>query len=282
MDSPNPRSRPGRIESTPTEIPEELFDLAPLASHVCVLTGAGMSAESGIPTFRDPTHGLWENYNPEDLVSVQGWQADPHLVWAWHLWFQRLCASCEPNAGHRALGRWARLANTSAAPKIDIVTQNIDDLHERGGSEVLAHLHGDISTLRCADCGLVTDKHALAPTNPASFPAEDAPRIPPPRCTTCGGYIRHSVTWFGEALPTEAIDRAMTSAMTCDLMIVIGTSGSVYPAAGLPRLAADRGVPVVEINPRDTELTASMDVVWREGAAVALPALVAVLIDHHR
>lgn len=277
MDANTPPRRPARLQSTPTEIPEELFELINDVSHVCVLTGAGMSAESGIPTFRDPTHGLWEQYNPEDLVSVEGWAADPQLVWAWHLWFARLCASCEPNAGHIALGRWERMAKGGRAAKLDVVTQNIDDLHERGGNATVSHLHGNISKVQCYDCGLETNTHALAQTNPASFPPNDATRIPPPRCSTCGGLIRHAVTWFGEALPTRAIDAAMNSAMTCDLMIVVGTSGSVYPAAGLPRLAAGRGTPIVEINPRDTELTAQMDIVWREQAAVALPALVAVM-----
>ncbi len=255
-----------RPPAAPLEIPEDLFELAQEAERICILTGAGMSAESGVPTFRDPIDGLWENYSPEDLVSVAGWETDPAVVWAWHLWFAALISRCRPNAGHRALGRWQR-AGAKLGTTVEIITQNIDDLHERGGAKVGAHLHGEIMELRCSECG--AKAHA-----PLSYPGQPQARITPPRCPFCGGYIRHCVTWFGEELPRRDIDASIDAASSCDLMLVIGTSGNVYPAAGLPHLASGRGVAVVEINPRDTALSHEMDIVWRESAAIALPALV--------
>lgn len=263
-----------RPDSAPIEIPDDIFDVLRDAQRVCVLTGAGMSAESGVPTFRDPIDGLWEHYEPEQLVSIEGWHSDPGTVWAWHLWFATLIARCSPNAGHRALGRWHRVWQRRGEGTIEVVTQNIDDLHERGGATPISHLHGEINKFRCFECG--------APASPMlSWPAEPQASIPPPRCPICGGYIWPGVTWFGEALPAKAIDAAVQSAMTCDAMIVIGTSGVVYPAAGLPKLAAGRGMPIIEINPRDTDITHDMDIVWRESAAIALPALVDGIVGDH-
>lgn len=238
------------------------------------MTGAGISAESGVPTFRDPIDGLWETYEPEQLVSVEGWESDPGVVWAWHVWFAALISRCSPNPGHRALGRWNRNWTRTEQGLIEVVTQNIDDLHTRGGLAPIAHLHGQITKFHCSECG--------APASPIlSWPTEPTPSMPPPKCPICGGYIRPSVTWFGEALPTKAVDAAVQSAMTCDAMLVIGTSGAVYPAAGLPKLVAGRGKPVIEINPRDTDITHHMDIVWRESAAVALPALVDGVVSDH-
>ncbi|MDO5701398.1 MAG: NAD-dependent deacylase [Bowdeniella nasicola] len=263
-----------RLSDTPTEIPDELYDMCGQARRVVVLTGAGMSAESGVPTFRDPIDGLWENFEPEQLVSVEGWRTDPGTVWAWHLWFAALISKCSPNPGHRALGRWARTWQRREAGTVEVITQNIDDLHERAGLIPISHLHGSITTFLCSQCGAKAQ-------SVLSYPKEPSAHIMPPRCPVCGGYIRPAVTWFGEELPRKDIDAAVEAAMGCDLMLVVGTSGTVHPAAGLPRLAAGRGVPIIEINPRDTALTHDMDIVWRESAAVALPALVdGVLGDH--
>ena len=258
-----------RDRYSPVILPPDIGATLASARDLFVLTGAGMSAESGVPTFRDPVDGLWERYDPNQLVSVEGWAADPDVVWAWHLWFASLVARCQPNAGHRALGqladRWEERGR-----RVRLATQNIDDLHERGGSRDVAHLHGEVARFYCETCGRdATDEVAL-PDAPVASAA-------PPACPACAGLIRPAVTWFGEALPAEAIDAAIEGAMTCDAMLVIGTSGAVYPAAGLPAMASGRGVPVIEINPHPTELSASVDHVWRESAATALPALVRAL-----
>ena len=252
--------------SADVHVPPAILDLARRARRVTVLTGAGMSAESGVPTFRGAEGSLWEEFDPVTLASPRGWDADPELVWAWYAWRMGLVRGVEPNAGHRALARWAAQGET----EIRIATQNVDDLHERAGSEVLAHVHGSLFALRCAECDVPF-------TGEVDIPAEPVQRLEPPLCTECGEYVRPGVVWFGEMLPEGAFDAALEACFEADLVLVVGTSGIVYPFASLPDIAAGHGVPVVEINPADTELSAGMDHVWRASAATALPALVAAL-----
>ncbi|MDN5699333.1 MAG: NAD-dependent deacylase [Kocuria sp.] len=252
--------------STPEQIPTEVLELARSARHVTVLTGAGMSAESGVPTFRDAQTGLWERFDPTELATPEAWENDPAQCWAWYAWRASLVRGAEPHPGHRAIARW------QALPEIDlrISTQNVDDLHERAGATVLAHVHGDLFALRCADCG--------APAGVGYPPVrEPVARLDPPVCQQCGGLIRPGVVWFGEALPEGAFQDSVEAAQEADLVVVVGTSGLVYPAAGIPDLAAARGVPVIEINPQPSEVSASADHVWRATAGQALPALVATL-----
>lgn len=237
---------------------ERARGLAREAKVVTVLSGAGMSADSGVPTFRDAQTGLWARYDPAQLATPEAWRRDRALVWAWYEWRRALVAACEPHAGHRGLAEWGRRAD------LRIVTQNVDDLHERAGSAVLSHLHGSLFVHRCDRCGAGVE---LDEPDGREIPE----RLEPPPCA-CGGHIRPGVVWFGEALPAGAMDQAIASIGESDLVVVVGTSGIVYPAAALPGIAMDAGVPVLEINPHATDLLA--DVGWQVSAAEGLPLLV--------
>ena len=224
-----------------------------------------MSAESGVATFRDAQTGLWETFDPEELASPEAWQRQPDVVWAWYLWRHHLVRAVEPNAGHFALADWQNRAD------VRVVTQNIDNLHERAGSRHVAHLHGSLFDFRCSRCG----KHYLAelPEMPEPLGAVD-----PPLCE-CGGHIRPGVVWFGEALPDEPWQQALEAVAGADVVVVVGTSGIVYPAAGLPSAALAQGIPVVEVNPDSTPLSGSATVSVRDTAAKALPSLLDLLHD---
>lgn len=252
--------------SSSAVVPPSVAALARGARRVTVLTGAGMSAESGVPTFRDADTGLWARFDPLDLATEAGWRRDTPLVNAWYLWRVALVRGCRPNAGHVALAEWG----TRRGVTLSIVTQNVDDLHERAGSPVLSHLHGSLLAYRCDACA--------APGVLPPVPQAPLERIDPTPCAACRiGRLRPGVVWFGEHLPQRAFDDAVDVCRDADLVLVVGTSGIVYPAASLPYLAKDYGVPVVEIDPNPTELTPDADQVWRATAAAALPALVAAL-----
>ncbi|GAA6525278.1 NAD-dependent deacylase [Intrasporangium sp. DVR] len=228
-----------------------------------MLTGAGMSAESGVPTFRDAQSGLWERYSPEELATPQAWRRDRPFVLAWYLWRFGLVSTVEPHAGHRAVAGWAG----ADGPEVAVVTQNVDDLHERAGSSEVVHLHGALADWRCEDCAQRYD-------GPLPSVAEGVDRVEPPRCGACGAAIRPGVVWFGEALPLGPWSEAVARVEDADLVLVVGTSGIVHPAAGLPAIARAAGAVVVEVNPVETEVSDVAHHVWRETAAVALPALV--------
>ena len=233
--------------------------------RVTVLSGAGMSAESGVATFRDAQTGLWATFNPDELASPEAWRRQPEVVWAWYLWRYHLVKAVEPNAGHKAVADWQQRA------EVRVVTQNIDNLHERAGSDWVAHLHGSIFEFRCSRCG--TEYHGeLADI------AEPVDALDPPRCT-CGGTIRPGVVWFGEALPDGPWERAVEAVALADVLVVVGTSGIVYPAAGLPSAALAQGIPVIEVNPDATPLTESATATVRDTAARALPGLLDRLDD---
>lgn len=243
-------------------VPSDLVDAARRARKIVVLTGAGMSAESGLATFRDPNTGLWERFRPEDLATPRAWDADPSLVWAWYLWrFERIHL-VDPNAGHTALASWER----DGGVDLTIVTQNVDNLHERAGNSTIHHLHGSIAAFRCSECERPFE-------DPVDVPAEPVERIPPPACPACWGLVRPGVVWFGENLPIGPWEEAVDECSGADLVLVIGTSGMVYPAAGLPAIARSEGAFVVEINPGDTMISDQVHLTWRESAARALPAL---------
>ena len=248
------------------EIPGQLLERARTATRVCILSGAGMSAESGIPTFRDVQVGLWERFDPMELATPEAWRADPEQAWAWYAWRASLVSGAQPNAGHLALARWQQRDGV----ELTIVTQNVDDLHERAGAQVLAHLHGSLYALRCSECE--------APSG-AAYPQVDEPvaHLDPPACEECGGAVRPGVVWFGEALPEGAFYDAVEAAQQAELVLVVGTSGLVHPAATLPYLAAAAGAHVVEINPHESEVSETAHEVWRATAARALPALVDAL-----
>ena len=238
--------------------------------RVCVLTGAGMSAESGVPTFRGGKDSLWSRFDPMQLATADAWRTDAPLVWAWYRWRMARVRAARPHAGHHALADMA-----ARGAQVSLVTQNVDDLHERAGSRVDAHVHGDLFALRCFDCGYA---------HRGDLPAFDAQalRVEPMACASCGGRIRPGVVWFGEALPEEAWQAAETAARDCALMLVVGTSGLVHPAAGLPALASYHGATIVEINPEPTVLSATADHVWRASAASALPLLLPLVPETPR
>jgi NAD-dependent deacetylase len=234
-------------------------DLLSSARRLAVLTGAGISAESGVPTFRDITSGLWAKYDPMQLASERGFRADPALVWRWYAWRRGLVTHAQVNAGHQALSD-AR----SQFDAFDLITQNVDGLHARAGSSPI-ELHGNILRTVClARCGfLEIDPQRLPPGEP-------------PRCPNCGDWLRPDVVWFGEMLDPVKLRKAQTAAAGCDVMLVIGTSGLVYPAAGLPIEARRSGAKIIIVNPQPSELDELATVVVRGAAAVQLPELLAL------
>jgi NAD-dependent deacetylase len=215
---------------------ETLRSLLRGGGPVLVLTGAGVSAESGLATFRGPG-GLWEGRDPTELATPEAFAADPETVWRFYAWRRKQAAAAQPNAGHLALAALERERGD-----VLLVTQNVDGLHERAGSRRIVRLHGSLWTLRCAVESYVVENHDpdLAPL--------------PPRCP-CGALLRPGVVWFGEALPEEALREAAAAARSASVVIVAGTSSLVYPAASLPVAARDAGAYVVEINPEPTPLS---------------------------
>jgi NAD-dependent deacetylase len=241
------------------DLPPELIDRLRTAKRIVASTGAGISAESGLSTFRDKQTGLWAKYRPEDLATPQAFQRDPRMVWEWYEWRRGFVAEAQPNPGHHALAQIE-----AARPGFLLVTQNVDGLHTKAGSRNLVELHGNIRRSICFDRRHVAE--SWAPTN-----------NPPPLCAQCGSPLRPDVVWFGEALPQEALRRAQEAAANCDLFLSIGTSTMVYPAAELPFIAGSNGATVVEINPDETPLSKLADYVVREKAGVALPDIAAAM-----
>jgi len=227
------------------------------ARRVAVLTGAGISAESGIPTFRDAQTGHWARFKPEDLASPDAYFRDPALVWEWYAGRYRDVMAATPNAGHTLLAQLER----QKADGFFLATQNVDGLHARAGSERLVELHGNLTTARCEVCGQIED---LPP--PQAF-------TPPPVCSRCGGRMRPNIVWFGEFLPEQALQAAADAFAAADVALIIGTSGVVYPAAGLAFETLERGGTVIEINPDETELTPHLSFSLRDTAAKGLAAL---------
>jgi NAD-dependent deacetylase len=221
-------------------IPTPLIEALRSAGHVVVFTGAGVSAESGIPTFRDSLTGLWERFDAASLATPEAFRADPELVWGWYEWRRMKVLQAQPNPAHRAIAVLA-----GYVPRLTLVTQNVDDLHERAGSVGAIHLHGSLHQPRCFSCGKTPDNPLSAPDEP-----EGGRRLQPPRCAVCAGQLRPGVVWFGESLPADALHAAFTAAQQCDVLISVGTSGVVYPAAEVPGLAWESGAVVVHINPQ--------------------------------
>lgn len=227
--------------------------------RVTVLSGAGISAESGVPTFRDDKNGLWAKFDPYELSSVQGWERNPERVWGWYLWRHYLVGKVEPNDGHRAIAAWQKDAD------VTVITQNVDDLHERAGSSPVHHLHGSLFEFRCAHCNMRYHEELPAMSEPTI-------EVEPPVCH-CGGLIRPDIVWFGEALPQGPWRHAVDATESADVVVVVGTSAIVYPAAGLPEMALARGIPVIEVNPEPTPLSPYVTHGIRESASQALPGL---------
>ncbi len=233
-------------------------DLLTAARRVACLTGAGISAESGVPTFRDAQSGLWSRYDPQTLASPQGFAADPGLVWRWYMWRLDLVSQARPNRGHTALARLADLVSN-----FTLITQNVDDLHEQAGSRDVLHLHGNIARFKCNRCG------RAHPLRPAERTADQ-----PPVCHHCGGLVRPDVVWFGEMLTQAVLTEAWHAVERCDLLLVAGTSGMVYPAASLPGVAQAHGAKVIDINPDPSPISRTADLFLQGPAGEILPALV--------
>ncbi len=222
------------------------------AKRIAVLSGAGISAESGIATFRGKD-GLWKNYRPEELATPQAFDRNPELVWEWYAMRLNIVLSAKPNQAHYLL------ANLEKEKDLTLVTQNVDRLHHRAGSANVLELHGNISHSRCLQCG-----HLSLLEKDFSYP---------PLCKVCGGRTRPNVVWFGETLPISVFQKSIQAFESCDLALIIGTSAVVEPAASLARLAKNKGAKVIEINPQTTSLSHLSDLSIRAGAAKGLQEL---------
>ena len=228
------------------------------ANRITILTGAGVSAASGIPTFRG-ADGMWRKVRAETLATTDAFENDPKLVWEWYDWRRGMIRQAVPNAAHEVLARWTR-----EQPGVTLITQNVDGLHERAGSERLIRLHGSIWHLRCWQRCAEGRRDWLDETAPL-------PTLPP-RCPYCNGLARPGVVWFGESLDPAIVESA-TNATDCDLFLTIGTSAVVYPAAGLLQHAKRRGAATIEINSEATGASQLVDVAIRGRAEEVLPAL---------
>ncbi len=239
----------------------ELVDRLARAQRVAVLTGSGISAESGIATFRDPG-GLWQQFKPEELANVRAFLGNPHLVQAWYTHRRSVAMEKAPNPGHEALVQLETLI-----PGFLLITQNVDNLHQRAGSTNVTELHGNITHSYCIDCGKTANEQEMEPI--ASGTAA--------RCTACNGYIRPDVVWFGEMLPEGAIAQAQAAAHRAEVFLSIGTSAVVYPAAGIPLVAREYGAYVAEINIEASAIAGYLDEVVLGKAGEVLPELVAAV-----
>ena len=234
------------------------------ARRVAVLTGAGVSAESGVPTFRDPD-GLWQRFRPEELANVRAFLANPVLVQGWYAHRRAVVEDVEPNAGHLALAELERLI-VARGGQFLLATQNVDGLHARAGSRRLVELHGSLLRSYCIDCE--------RPASGAEASGEGAADGEPARCAACGGLVRPDVVWFGEMLPGEAVERAERAAVGADVFLSVGTSGLVFPAAGLPLAAKAAGAYVAEVNPEPSAHAREFDEAVAGRSGEVLPALV--------
>jgi NAD-dependent deacetylase len=241
------------------KIADGLIEKLRRAQSVVVLTGAGVSAESGVPTFRDAQTGLWVNFKPEELATPRAFERNPRLVWEWYEWRRKLVSHAQPNPAHLALAAWEQ-----CVPRFTLVTQNVDGLHQRAGSRDVIELHGNIVRTKCSV------EHRVI----AMWPQTNEV---PPRCPHCGAWLRPDVVWFGEAMPEAETARAFHRSDECEVFLSIGTSAVVHPAAALPRQAKQHSAMLVEINPQPTPLTPHADFVLRGPAGEIVPALVAAL-----
>lgn len=236
--------------------PAELITRLRAAQRVAVLTGAGISAESGVPTFREAQTGLWARYNPEELATPEAFQKNPKLVWEWYAWRQERVRQAEPNVGHYALVEMER-----RIAEFNLITQNVDGLHRRAGSHQVVELHGNLFQVKCFTDGRPVER----------WPDSDDV---PPHCPVCDGLLRPDVVWFGESLPASALRAAEQAATNAEIFFSIGTSALVYPAAELPFTALRAGATVVEINPQPTPLSPHVTFSLNGPAGVILPRLV--------
>ena len=210
-----------------------------------------------MPTFRDAQTGLWSQFDAEELATLQGFARDPGLVWRWYMWRLEQLEAAVPNSGHAALAELARLCEGFL-----LVTQNVDDLHEQAGSVDVLHLHGSLFSFRCASCAA-----------PHNLTAEQRGAEMPPTCGVCSELVRPEVVWFGESLPWDVVEEAAGAAHSCDVMLVVGTSGLVYPASQLPLIARQAGATVIDVNPEPGPISAVADIFLQGKSGEVLPTL---------
>lgn len=247
----------------PDRLPDALLNAIAQAKHIAVLTGAGVSAESGIPTFRDAQTGLWSKFDPLELASPEGFARNPARVWEWYQWRRKLGDDAEPNAGHQALA-----AMESRFDSFTVITQNVDGFHQLAGSTRVLELHGNIRRNICSRTRRVID---------ADWIRDHAGQSPVPSPHHPEGFARPDVVWFGESLDPETLDAAFRAAEECDLMIVAGTAGEVQPAASLPFTAREAGAKVVDINPEATAISRMADWHLAGTSAAWLPVIAGVI-----
>jgi NAD-dependent deacetylase len=245
------------IPANSCHFPEELIRIIRSATHILVLTGAGISAESGIPTFREAQTGLWAKYHPEDLATPEAFQRNPRLVWEWYTWRRDLIQKAMPNPGHMALAAMEKLV-----PNFHLITQNVDNLHRIAGSQNIIEFHGNIFQTKCSYEDIIIESWPETIDNP-------------PRCPRCNQFLRPNVVWFGEPIPQEAITSATNLLQNCEVFFSIGTSSLVEPAASLPITARLQGSVVIEINLEHTPLTYLADFVLKGPSGKILPELIA-------
>ena len=236
--------------------PPELIAYLKKATHVVILTGAGVSQESGLRTFRDAQAGLWAQYRPEDLATPRAFARAPKLVWDWYTHRREAAKVAHPNPGHYALAKMEKFV-----PEFTLITQNVDGLHRMAGSKNILELHGNILNVRCSKCGTFADEWR-----------DELESVP--RCKKCNGLLRPDVVWFEESLPREQLDAAVNATQNCQVFFSIGTSGVVQPAAALALAAKDEGAVVVEVNAEPTPLTAKADFAFHGKSGEILPKLV--------
>jgi len=230
-------------------------DILRRAQRIVLLTGSGVSAESGVPTFRDAQEGLWAQYDPLQLATPEAFLDDPGLVWQWYRWRRKLVANAEPNPGHYAIADLSKRHQS-----VTVVTQNVDGLHQRAGNDNVIEFHGNLFVDRCSAEGTIVE----------DAKSDDAI----PTCKICGSNLRPGVVWFGESIPTVALEAATAAVHECDVFLSVGTSAAVWPAAGFADMAANQGATTIEINPEDTPISATTDIRLQGKSGAILPELI--------
>jgi NAD-dependent deacetylase len=247
---------------------QQTADLLRASKALVIVTGAGVSKESGIPTFRDALDGLWAQYDPQELATPAAFKKNPKLVWNFYEFRRELMKPAQPNPGHYALAQLEQFF-----PGLPVITQNIDDLHERAGSTHVVHLHGKIADNKC----FFNCQGDPTPVDVAAL--EWDRQNGPPACPHCGRWVRPAVVWFGELLPVDALGTAKEAAARADVMLIVGTSGVVYPAAELPLIAARHQAKLVEVNPFESEISRGVDIWLQAPSGEVLPRVLAALAE---
>jgi NAD-dependent deacetylase len=243
---------------------KNLIEVIRTSKVAAVLTGAGVSQESGLRTFRDVRTGLWKQYKPQDLATPEAFRRNPKLIWDWYAWRRESIKGVRPNPGHFAVVKMSR-----NIPCFSLITQNVDGLHTMAGNSSVIEMHGNINTVRCSECHMIADEWD-----------DDGADIP--RCKVCNGKLRPNVVWFGESLPHKEYEAAVEAVRNCDLFFSIGTSGEVQPAASLAYLAHNHGASFIEINTENTLLTPMVDFFLQGKSGVLLPLLVKAVWNNNQ